>query len=258
MIFFEFLSCKITRWITTIKQPRFLVNFMINLFIKKYKININEASKSIDEYSCLLDFFIRIPNENARPIDKTINSFVSPVDARISAMGTLNKNEILLVKNTPYTIEQLTGKIYQNYIDKKYIMLYLSPADFHRIYAPDTCKIIQSYEIKGRLRPVFEKSVIKHPFTFIENYRIVTEIETNNGKVLLIKVGALNVGTIKTLYPISFDQSATQKYNRGEEFARFEFGSTVIMLLENEKFEFDNSLKLETKIKIGERLGRSN
>jgi phosphatidylserine decarboxylase len=69
------------------------------------------------------------------------------------------------------------------------------------------------------------------------------------GEVAVVKVGAMNVSSIKYT-----DEQATS-WTKGDDLAYFEFGSTVVLLTENGTFEPDPALKLGDVVKMGQRLG---
>jgi len=145
----------IVNWITSISYPKFLASNMCNWFACKYNIDTKILSKPLNQYNSLLDFFIREPGRGARPICSGINEIASPVDALVTAVGTAVSEEIILVKGYNCTINQLVQKNHSEYVDGNYIMLYLSPGDFHRIYSPCDGVVSRSWFIDGKLWPVF-------------------------------------------------------------------------------------------------------
>ncbi len=123
------------RFFTSISFPKFFVTFLCKSFAKKYNIDTSIISKPINDYNSLLDFFIREPARSARPICTPNNEIASPVDALVTAIGTASKNKIILVKNNLSSLDDLIQNDFSDYINGKFVMLYLSPGDFHRIYS---------------------------------------------------------------------------------------------------------------------------
>ena len=242
----------IVRVITSISSPKFLVRFFCKSFAKKYKIDTSQISRSIDEYNSLLDFFIREPAPGARPICQGENEIASPVDALVTAIGKAEKDKIILVKNHFTSFNNLIQNDFDEYIDGAFVMLYLSPGDFHRIYSPCDGKVTRSWFIDGKLMPVYPEFTDKNPQTFCKNKRVITELESNAGKILVIKVGALNVGRIPVNHSLPYSPGKNKHYKKGEEIGRFEFGSTVILLFQNECFNLANDLNHGDKVKIGQ------
>ena len=246
---------KVARTVSTLERPRWFVKLLNKWFAKHYKIDVSLSTKPICEHKSLLDFFLRELKQNVRPIDSDENSIISPVDAKISAIGKVCEESILLVKGNPNTLFELVEDNIEDYKNGDYMMLYLSPADCHRIYSPVTGKLLSSKFIPGKVYPVFQKSIERHPETFVVNKRVVTELESSAGKVLIVKVGALNVGQIPVNHPLPFLGEPEIIYEKGSEVGRFEFGSTVILLFEKDKIKLKESLSIGDTVKIGEKIG---
>ena len=74
----------------------FLKNFLIKLFIKFYKPDLNEVLiPELSFYDSYNAFFIRKLREESRPIDHSESSFVSPVDGEIVDYGAINKTNLI-------------------------------------------------------------------------------------------------------------------------------------------------------------------
>ncbi|HKE00558.1 MAG TPA: phosphatidylserine decarboxylase, partial [Planctomycetota bacterium] len=85
-------------------------------------------------------------------------------------------------------------------------------------------------------------------------------LESDHGPVLVVKVGAFNVGSIRTEYDEDAGRgrrlryrayTAPRRFAKGEELARFEMGSTVIVGLPR-AFELNASLRVGARVKLGE------
>jgi len=125
----------------------------------------------------------------------------------------------------------------------------LSPADYHRVHSPVTGTIIGKTHIPGKTYPVNEFGLKTTRKALSRNERLITYIMHRHGIVSLIKVGAMNVSSIRYTEPLS------PHLNRGDELAYFEFGSTVVLLVENESFEFVHELCEGARVRVGEPLG---
>ena len=246
---------KLARTVSTLERPRWFVKLLNKWFARHFKIDVSLSTKPICEYKSLLDFFLRELKPNVRPIDSEKESIVSPVDAKISAIGKICEDTILLVKGNPNTLCELVEDNIEEYKNGDYMMLYLSPADCHRIYSPVTGKLLSSKFIPGKVYPVFQKAIERRPDTFVINKRVVTELESSAGKVMMVKVGALNVGQIPVNHPLPFLGEPEIVYEKGSEVGRFEFGSTVILLFEKETIKLEKSLSIGDRVKIGEKIG---
>ncbi|ULH27489.1 archaetidylserine decarboxylase [Leptospira weilii] len=258
--------------LASFRLPRFLLIPILKAFARAYKINVDEAEFEIQEYNSLNAFFTRALKAGARIIDSADNEMVSPVDARITGYGDINQRIIIQAKGVDYNLKELLGGGGSKYIDDftngKYITFYLSPQDYHRIHSPAYGKILGYYYEPGKLFPVNELAVFGIRGLFPKNERLITYLQTEYGKVAVIKVGASNVGRIRVTYDNKIVTNSlirtarTVEYkevsimiDKGAELGRFEMGSTVILLMEKDTFQFD-ALTMNEKITYGTTIGR--
>lgn len=224
---------------------------LIPKFIQAYRIPAEEAEKSVTDYPSLNEFFTRRLRPGSRPIDPDPMSLTSPVDALITAMGPLQDGLIPQVKGQDYTLEELLNHSprMETYRDGYMFVLYLSPTDYHRIHAPVTGKQTERDHIPGKVYPVNDKSMLNMRSVLSRNERQITYMKHHYGEVAVVKVGALNVSSIR--YP---DETITS-WNKGDELAYFEFGSTIVLLIQQGTFTPDEMLHIGSRVKMGEKLG---
>ncbi|TGM99309.1 archaetidylserine decarboxylase [Leptospira yasudae] len=254
------------------RLPRFVMIPVLKAFARAYKINLDEAELEIQEYNSLNAFFTRALKAEARIIDSADNEMVSPVDARVTGYGDINQRIIIQAKGVDYNLKELLGGGLSKYIDDftngKYITFYLSPQDYHRIHSPAYGKILGYYYEPGKLFPVNELAVFGIRGLFPKNERLITYLQTEYGKVAVIKVGASNVGRIRVTYDnkivtntlIRTARNVEYKdvsimIDKGAELGRFEMGSTVILLMEKDTFQFE-ALSVNEKITYGTPIGK--
>lgn len=220
-------------------------------FAKMYGIRVEDAEKALHEYGSLNEFFTRRLKPGARPIDGRPAILVSPVDALITGMGTIEAGLIVNVKGQDYTLAELLNRSprMEKYKDGYYFVLYLSPTDYHRIHTPVAGERIETEHIPGKVYPVNDFGLRHMKRVLSRNERLVTYIRHDGGEVAVVKVGALNVSSIKYV-----DERA-QLWERGQELAYFEFGSTVVLLTEDGTFAPREDLAVGHKVKMGEALG---
>lgn len=220
-------------------------------FAKTYGIRLEDAEKPFAEYVSLNEFFTRRLKPGLRPIDTSDYGLVSPVDAMITGIGRIESGQILNVKGQDYTVDNLLNQSPRtvNYRDGFYIVLYLSPTDYHRIHSPVSGSILEKEHIPGKVYPVNDFGLRHMPAVLSRNERLITYVRHQTGELAVIKVGAMNVSSIRYVEPLP-DQVAA-----GDELAYFEFGSTVVLLTENGSFEALEHLELGTKVKMGQLLG---
>lgn len=225
---------------------------LIPWFAKTYGIRLEDAEKHWQDYRSLNDFFTRRLRTGLRPIDSGIQSVASPVDASITGMGPIEAGQLLNIKGQNYTIAQLLNQSPRmiNYTDGFYFVLYLSPTDYHRIHTPVSGRIIEKEHILGKVYPVNEFG-LRHMRTVLSrNERLVTYVQHEFGELAVVKVGAMNVSSIQYVNPLPDTLTA------GDELAYFEFGSTVVLLMENNIFDCRPDLMVGSKVKMGEALGQ--
>lgn len=221
-------------------------------FAKVYKIDVNEAEKNIDDYQSLNAFFTRRLKQGVRTIDARHNSVISPVDALITGMGKITNGMILNIKGQQYTIHEMLQDEQQEHTfsNGQYIVLYLSPTDYHRIHSPITGHIVDKVERKGKYYPVNEFGLVHMKRVLSRNQRVITYIQNEATEVAVVKVGALNVASIQFS-----DTLISSDVKKGDELAYFEFGSTVVLLFKEDTFQFKEQLKEGQRVKMGQSIG---
>ncbi|SMG56710.1 phosphatidylserine decarboxylase [Paenibacillus aquistagni] len=226
---------------------------LIPTFARSYGIDIEEAEKHISAYKSLNDFFTRRLKPGSRMIAEGTDLLISPVDALITGMGPIEDGLLLNVKGQDYTLKELLNQSphLQKYKRGYYFVLYLSPTDYHRIHAPVAGHTVESEHVLGKVYPVNDFGLKHMPRVLSRNERLITYIRHAYGEVSVVKVGALNVSSIRYA-----DGKVQDQYDQGAELAYFEFGSTVVLLTENHTFDPRHDLKLGDKVKMGESLGQ--
>ncbi len=237
-----------------INFPQPIMSWIILGFSKFYNVNLNEIKNHINEFKNLNSFFIRELKEGVRKIDKRKKIVVSPVDGTLIRLGSVNKGFLLQAKGIYYSLKDLIidNDFVKYYERGKFAVFYLSPKDYHRIHAPFDCYVEGYIYVPGHLYPVNEPLVKGLYGLFSKNERISTFLNSKYGRIAMIKIGATNVGKIK----VSYDSIETNQwirrnkavkykhkifYKKGMEIGRFEMGSTVILIFENDTIRFLDS-----------------
>ncbi|MET0581466.1 MAG: archaetidylserine decarboxylase, partial [Pseudoxanthomonas sp.] len=146
--------------------------------------------------------------------------------------------------------------------------VYLSPKDYHRVHMPWTGTLRETVHVPGRLFSVGTAAVSVVPRLFARNERLVCHFDTNFGPMVSVMVGALLVSGVETVWSgeeiPSYGDAITRKDWRGKaitlerfaEMARFNYGSTVIVLLPPGVAELSPELKAESAVRLGQVLAR--
>ncbi|PSL41240.1 phosphatidylserine decarboxylase [Planomicrobium soli] len=222
--------------------------WMIPNYIKTYKIAVDDVENTLSSFPSLHDFFIRKLKEESRPVADA--PIVSPVDGKIEVAGDLHEGIRFLVKNQYYSLSDLLSdhKLSETYMNGKYIVLYLSPADYHRIHSPASGKVKKQYVLGKKSYPVNQAGLKYGKAPLSGNYRLISELETQFGRMLVVKVGAMFINSIELT-------NRKKDWKKGEEVGYFSFGSTVVLFFEENTIAFDEKVKNGHAIKVGEALG---
>lgn len=223
----------------------------ISRFAAAYNIKIAEAEKPLTEYKTLNEFFTRRLKPGLREVHAGEDALVSPVDALITGAGPISSGTIVNVKGQDYTIDELLNRSPRtaNYLHGYYIVLYLSPTDYHRIHTPVSGRIVEREHVAGRVYPVNDFGLRHMRRVLSRNERLITYMQHHAGETAVVKVGAMNVSSIQYVQPLKDEMS------KGEELAYFEFGSTVVLLLEDGSFTPRDNGLFGMKVRMGDRLG---
>lgn len=192
----------------------------------------------------------------------------SPVDGVVSEAGILERDRIIQAKGRYFSVVELLGEAAdetRQFIDGRFATLYLAPSEYHRVHMPLAGTLEQMKYIPGALFSVSPKSTKGISRLFVRNERIVMRFTTDCGPMALCMIGALFVGSMETVWqgevtpatrrvPEVFNYKGLT-FARGEEIARFNMGSTVILLLGAGRVEWDDMLKPGTAVRMGCSLG---
>ena len=239
---------RLTGWLVNRRWPLGLHFRIRDGFIRYFRVDISDAEKSPSEYPTLGDFFIRRLKEGSRPISSS--ALVSPVDGMLTTRGHLadeNNPKLTQIKGVQYSLGSLLGEGWDpsGFRQGYFMTLYLAPWNYHRIHSPVEGKVLRARHIPGFLWPVNKPAVAKVPGLFVRNDRIIVEMECGGGRILVVMVGATNVGRI------TLDITSELRGNSGAPSIRdwkpgktcalgkssglgcFEMGSTVILILDS-------------------------
>lgn len=222
---------------------------LIPAFVKVYDISVKEIEQPLTSFRSLSDFFIRDIHPSRRPIDRDPSAIVSPVDGYVQSFGDITADRRFEVKGKTYSFEELTSSKTEgsNYGGGKFIILYLSPAQYHRFHSPSAGEGERVAELGRRSLPV-NRNGWKYGGRLLSlNHRVVFRIRRRSASMMMIAVGALNVNSV-------IQSNACPFWEKGQEVGYFSFGSTVVCLFEKGTAEWIEGLEEEAYIRVGERL----
>lgn len=221
---------------------------LIPLFMKMYRITEEEIERPLSSFRSLTDFFTREIDPSRRPIDEDPAAVVSPVDGYVQTFGNITDDHRFEVKGKSYTFEELTSLKAEGtaYGGGKFIILYLSPTQYHRFHSPLAGDARRAAELGQRSLPVNNMGWKYGGRLLALNHRVVFEINRPSESMLMIAVGALNVNSV-------IQSNKLPVWQKGEEVGYFSFGSTIVCLFGKDEIEWIGNLREEAYLRVGER-----
>ncbi len=249
-----------------------LTTKLISLFIKQYQVNMAEAvQEQASDYATFNDFFTRPLKPSARPVCEQEDALVFPVDGAISQFGKIEQGNIFQAKGHSYSAEALLGgqkELAELFDGGQFMTIYLSPKDYHRIHMPLAGQLTDMLFVPGELFSVNPLTTANVPGLFARNERVVSIFDTDHGKMAMVLVGATIVASIETVWAgtvapktnknVIHTQYSNQEpppaIGKGDEMGRFKLGSTIVMLYQPNKIQFEGAQPGATT-RMGERCG---
>jgi phosphatidylserine decarboxylase len=248
-------------------------NFLIGRVVKAYGVDMSQAKQSDPfAYPTFNAFFTRALKTGARPIPADERVIACPADGRISQYGTIRDGRIFQAKGHDFSTAELLGNeaAAAPYANGQFITVYLSPRDYHRVHAPLSGTLRETVHIPGRLFSVAPFAVEAVPRLFARNERLVCHFDGVHGPFVVVMVGAMLVSGVETVWSgVEIPPYASAvvhkdwrgkgiRLERGAELARFNMGSTVILLLPSRGAEFDPGLSVQMPVEMGMPIGRTS
>ena len=224
-----------------------------------------ELEQPIEDFRSFNELFTRGVKAEHRPLDQSSDALLCPCDGVVQDLGTLRSDTLLTAKGIEYSLEELLpGFDTTAYDSGNFSIFFLSPADCHRVFSPQRAKLHEVVHVPGRRLLVHPPYQSKEFPVFSLNERIIMNLETARGPMLLVLVAGWGVGNIT--YPFAARCRVSKRrlslrplrktkrikpnkrvrmsrrqitrahfeepleFERGQWIATFELGSTVIML----------------------------
>lgn len=263
------------RWLSSLarrvaysKNPR-VKQWLIDTVVRKFGVDLTEAADADPRnYETFNRFFTRELRPGARVAESDPRALLMPADGRISQCGPIENGRIFQAKGQSFTAEELLAdaKAAEPFRNGTFATVYLSPRDYHRVHMPWTGTLVETAHVPGRLFSVGPLAVARVPRLFARNERLVCHFETDFGPMVMVMVGALLVSGVETIWGgVEIPQyghrvKVTDYRGRGitierfAEMARFNYGSTVIVLLPPGVADLASGLAAESPVRLGQRL----
>lgn len=222
--------------------------------------DLSEVLLPLSTFPSLGAFFVRHLVPGARPFAEDAMLHSSPVDGTIQSIDRIRAGTVLQAKGRPYSVEELLDGVGSD-LDLEggtAITIYLAPYNYHRIHSPEAGTLEEVHWVEGARYSVNPKVLAAREKVLSINERVVLRMECERGPYLLVLVGALNVGRIRVVgvEPGGNAKQPLQRFERGEELARFEMGSTIVLVWPEGVLQPSEPLTPGTPVHMGAELGR--
>jgi phosphatidylserine decarboxylase len=262
---------------TRSRAPAFK-NALIRAFVRGFQPDMSDAVLTDPTaYASFNEFFTRALRPGTRPVDTEPNAIVSPVDGTVSEAGPVSEDRLLQAKGHHYTLRALlagNAAWERTFAGGSFATIYLAPYNYHRIHMPLAGELRESFYVPGKLFSVNRTTANLVPGLFSRNERVFCGFDGGGMPWAIILVGALNVGSMATVWhgdvtprkhrqvtalPVRDEFGSTTiaplALDKGDEMARFNMGSTVILLLPPGAATWNASLVAGRTLRVGERIG---
>jgi len=252
---------------TRVRAPWFK-NLLTRSFLRLFPVDLSEAAQADPHlYGCFNEFFTRALKAGARPIDAGKDTITSPVDGSVSECGAIDGGRLLQAKGREYSLGDLLAEQSWSarFAGGSFAAIYLAPFNYHRVHMAVRGTLRETIYVPGRLFSVNAVTARHIPRLFARNERLLILFDTDFGAFTLVMVGALNVGSMSTVWAGDITPAARRRVTRlacpaltlekGAELGRFNMGSTVILLFEPNRARWDPRLRAGSTVRLGEAIG---
>jgi phosphatidylserine decarboxylase len=195
--------------------PLFLRVPLLRVVAQLLSANVGEAREPLETYRTIGDFFSRELKAGARTIFTGPGALVSPVDAKLLALGLVKESAVgnqcgprawqVEVKGTSYSLTGLLGfdptKSFQEDSELVCAAFHLGAGDYHRFHAPAGFQVQEIRRFAGEGLPVMPFITGQVSDVFSVNERLVISGKWNGGQLHMVAVGAAHVRGIFLCLP---------------------------------------------------------
>jgi len=263
--------------VADVRIPRMLRSTILGRVARALGIDISEAEHPLDTYRSLNELFVRRLRPGARVWPHDPTTIASPVDGVLGQLGTIERGVLIQAKGRSYAAADLLGGVdAERYASGSFVTIYLSPRHYHRIHAPVEGRVDAAWHLPGALLPVNEPAVTHIDNLFPRNERLVCAMDSAIGRIVVVAVGAYNVGRISAAFDATWsgarderwvtnrpggDAAESRRYDppvameQGAELMAFHLGSTIVLLSERAA-RFQTGMTAGREVRMGEILAR--
>lgn len=252
---------RVARALARAERPRWAVDLAIRAWIRRGDLDLREYVPG--PWPSLEAFFLRRLRPGARPLAPGL---VSPADGVVVGTGPIDQGTILQVKGAPLRLARVLGgdrlpTDLAALAGGRYVTVFLTPDGYHRLHMPCDAVVAEVRSIPGRFFPQNVDALREISGVYERNERAALRcVRPGGGAFWLVLVGASLIGGIelegldRRTWAAAPRHAWGRRFARGDELARFTFGSTVILALPPGMLEGPGPA-LGAAIRVGERLG---
>jgi len=243
-------------WVADRRVPAPLRAPLYSAYARLTGADMAEVAEPLAAHASLGEFFVRRLKDGARPIEVDPEALTSPCDGTLQAVGPVERGRLLQAKGRDYALAELlrSGPDAEACEGGCAWTIYLAPRDYHRVHAPEACSLAELRRMDGTRHSV-APGVLARRLVLPTNERAVFRLETAKGTLWLVMVGAMNVGRIRVVGQGASAARGGRSFARGEELARFEMGSTVVLVAPRGAATPAARLAPGSRIRLGQAIG---
>jgi len=265
----------ISRFVLGLTRVRFwpVRNITTAIFLRSFRPDLSDAAEpDAYAYENFNAFFTRALRAGTRPLAGGADTLVSPVDGTMNQLGRIDGTQLLQAKGRQFTLDALlagaAAEWSQRFRNGEFAIIYLAPYNYHRIHMPADGTLQDIWYVPGRLFSVNTRAAAEVDGLFARNERLVLLFEGDCGPFAVVFVGALNVGSMATVWHgdvtprrprqvtrLPLPAQAERFLARGAEVGRFNMGSTVILLFAPDRVKLEAQLASGQTMRMGQQLG---
>ncbi len=258
----------------TRSRNRAFKDALIAAFMRGFRPDMQDAAVTDPHaYESFNAFFTRALRDGTRPLPAAADALACPVDGTVSEAGRIEGGRLLQAKGRHYTLDALLagrGDWAGRFDGGHFATIYLAPYNYHRIHMSVAGRLREAWYVPGRLFSVNQVTAAGVDRLFARNERVVCAFEGPPVDHALVMVGALNVGSMDTVWHGEVAPRAQRVVTvleprrpgpplgleRGAELGRFNMGSTVILLFPPGRIAWNDDLRAGRVVRMGEPIGR--
>ena len=264
------LLTRLSLWVARC-EVRWFKDWLIGLVVRRFDVAMHEAAEPDPRaYPSFSAFFVRPMKPGVHVPDPDPAALLSPADGKLSQLGRIEGGRIFQAKGQSYTAAELLGDetMAAPYAEGHFANVYLSPRDYHRVHMSLRGTLVETAHVPGRLFSVAPWAARAIPRLFARNERLVCHFEGEHGPFVAVMVGAILVSGVETVWsgeeiPAYANQVIRKNWrdkgitlDRFAEMARFNYGSTVVLLFPKDALTGMDAIAAEAPVVLGQRIGQ--